>query len=81
LAGNKMNQDADTINGELTQDVYSASFTKTSSSTFNFYNTTVAAIKDLTKTVSYITINQDITISVPEKVRKGDKIYVLKKRN
>ena len=63
LAGNKMNQDADTINGELTQDVYSASFTKTSSSTFNFYNTTVAAIKDLTKTVSYITINQDITIS------------------
>jgi subtilisin-like proprotein convertase family protein len=58
-----MNQDADTINGELTQDVYSASFTKTSSSTFNFYNTTVAAIKDLTKTVSYITINQDITIS------------------
>ncbi|NBT63591.1 MAG: hypothetical protein EBT02_17700, partial [Planctomycetia bacterium] len=41
----------------------SASFTKTSSSTFNFYNTTVAAIKDLTKTVSYITINQDITIS------------------
>jgi subtilisin-like proprotein convertase family protein len=63
LAGNKMNQDGDTINGELTQDVYSASFTKTSSSTFNFYNTTVAAIKDLTKTVSYITINQDITIS------------------
>ncbi len=58
-----MNQDGDTINGELTQDVYSASFTKTSSSTFNFYNTTVAAIKDLTKTVSYITINQDITIS------------------
>jgi len=25
--------------------------------------------------------DQDITISVPEKVRKGDKIYVLKKRN
>lgn len=63
LAGNKMNQDGDTINGELTQDVYSASFTQTSTTTFNFYNTTVAAIKDLTKTVSYITINQDITIS------------------
>lgn len=63
MAGNKMNQDGDTINGELTQDVYSASFTQTSTTTFNFYNTTVAAIKDLTKTVSYITINQDITIS------------------
>ncbi len=63
LAGNNMNQDGDTINGELTQDAYTASFTKTASSTFNFYNTTVAAIKDLTKTVSYITINQDIKIS------------------
>jgi subtilisin family serine protease len=63
LAGNKMNQDGDTINGELTQDVYSASFTQTSTTTFNFYNTTSSAIIDLTKTVSYITINQDITIS------------------
>jgi len=63
LAGNKMNQDGDTINGELTQDVYSASFTQTSSTTFNFYNTTSSAIRDLTKTVSYITINQDITIT------------------
>ncbi|MFZ4611849.1 MAG: proprotein convertase P-domain-containing protein, partial [Gemmataceae bacterium] len=63
LAGNKMNQDGDTINGELTQDVYSASFTKTSSTTFNFYNTTSAAIRDFTKTVSYITINQDISIT------------------
>ena len=62
-AGNKMNQDGDTINGELTQDVYSASFTKTSSTTFNFYNTTSAAIRDFTKTVSYITINQDISIT------------------
>lgn len=63
LAGNKMNQDGDTINGELTQDVYSASFTKTSSSTFNFYNNNSVAIKDLTKTVSYLTINQDVTIA------------------
>jgi subtilisin family serine protease/subtilisin-like proprotein convertase family protein len=63
LTGNKMNQDGDTINGELTQDVYSASFTQTSSTTFNFYNTTSSAIRDFTKTVSYITINQDITIT------------------
>jgi len=63
LARNKMNQDGDTINGELTQDVYSASFTHTRTTTFNFSNTTSSQIRDLTKTVSYITINQDITIT------------------
>ena len=63
LAGNKMNQDGDTINGELTQDVYSASYNLTSNSTFNFYNTTVTNIRDFTRTVSYISITQDIKIS------------------
>ena len=63
LAGNQMNQDGDAINGELTQDAYSSSYNLVSSSTFNFYNTTPTAIKDLTKTVSYITINQDIKIT------------------
>jgi len=63
LAGNKMNQDGDAINGELTQDAYSVNFNLVSSSTFNFYNTTPAGIKDFTRTVSYITINQDIKIT------------------
>lgn len=63
LAGNKMDQDGDTINGELTQDVYSASYNLTSNSSFNFYNTTVTNIRDFTRTVSYITVAQDIRIS------------------
>ena len=63
LAGNKMNQDGDAINGELTQDVYSASYNLTSNSSFNFYNTTVSNIRDFTRTVSYISIAQDIKIS------------------
>ena len=63
LAGNKMNQDGDTINGELTQDIYSASYNLTSNSMFNFYNTTVASIRDLSRTVSYISITQDLKIS------------------
>ena len=63
LAGNKMNQDGDALNGELTQDVYSASYNLTSNSSFNFYNTTVSNIRDFTRTVSYISIAQDIKIS------------------
>ncbi len=63
LAGNKMDQDGDTINGELIQDVYSANYNLTSNSSFNFYNTTVTSIRDLTRTVSYISIAQDIRIS------------------
>ncbi|MCY2941986.1 MAG: S8 family serine peptidase, partial [Planctomycetota bacterium] len=63
LAGNKMNQDGDNFNGELTQDVYSASYNLTSNSSFNFYNTTVSNIRDFTRTVSYISIAQDIKIS------------------
>jgi subtilisin-like proprotein convertase family protein len=58
-----MNQDGDTINGELTQDIYSASYNLTSNSMFNFYNTTVASIRDLSRTVSYISITQDLKIS------------------
>jgi len=60
LAGNQMNQDNDSMNGELTQDQYVGSFSLFT--TYSFNNTSNTPIKDLTTTKSVITINQVMNI-------------------
>lgn len=60
LAGNLMNQDGDATNGEAVQDVYNAKFNILTSYTIS--NTKVVTIKDKSKIVSTITINQSLNI-------------------
>ncbi|MCI0377016.1 MAG: S8 family serine peptidase [Gemmataceae bacterium] len=60
LAGNQMDQNGDGANGSV-GDTYRVTFAITG--TFTFTNSTPAPIRDLTNTVSFITINQDITIA------------------
>ncbi len=61
LSGNKMNQDNDGMNGEITQDQYVGSYSLFT--TYTFTNTpTKTLIKDLATTTSTITINQNINI-------------------
>ena len=61
LSGNKMNQDNDGMNGEITQDQYVGSYSLFT--TYTFTNTpTNTLIRDLATTTSTITINQNINI-------------------
>ena len=60
LAGNKMNQDGDALNGELVQDQFSGTFSFLTS--YVFANNTTAAIKDFSKVTSTFTINQNMNI-------------------
>ncbi len=61
LSGNQMNQDNDSINGEITQDQYVGSYSLFT--TYTFTNTpTNTLIKDRAITTSTITINQNINI-------------------
>lgn len=57
-----MDQDYDGINGEATQDQYAATFTLSGTATFSATDVP-KSIYDLSSTVSYLTINQDLTIA------------------
>ena len=62
LSNNPMNQDADGTNGEIPADQYTA--TRAISNTTVFNSTDVnKTIRDVTRTISVLTINQDITIA------------------
>ncbi len=63
IAGNQMNQDGDTINGEATQDQYSAAFSLTSTTTLVATNATVKSILDLKTITSTISITSDFNIT------------------
>jgi len=61
LSGNQMNQDNNSINGQITQDQYVGSYSLFT--TYTFTNTpTNTLIRDLAITTSTLTINQDINI-------------------
>ena len=63
IAGNQMNQDGDSINGEATQDQYNAAFSLTSTTTLVATNATVKAILDLKTITSTISITSDFNIT------------------
>ncbi|MSR32593.1 MAG: hypothetical protein EXR99_13925 [Gemmataceae bacterium] len=63
LAGNKMNQDGDTLNGEATADQFQATFNRVSMSNYYFTQATALRLRDPGSVFSYITISNDITIA------------------
>ncbi|NDH07033.1 hypothetical protein EBX93_14130, partial [bacterium] len=60
LAGNKMNQDGDALNGEPVQDQFNGTFSFLTS--YVFTNSTTANISDFSKVTSTFTINQNMNI-------------------
>ncbi|MFN6051805.1 MAG: S8 family serine peptidase [Planctomycetia bacterium] len=63
IAGNQMNQDGDTINGESTQDQYNAAFSLTSTTTLVATNNTAKSILDLKTVTSTISVSSDFNIT------------------
>ena len=61
LAGNKMNQDGDSINGESTDDTFRGLFNNLVNS-ININNSRQVQIRDISKATSQITINENINI-------------------
>jgi len=61
-AGNPMNQNGNTVNGE-SADLYHVAFTVSSASGGTFTNSTPAPIWDYTTTASTITVGQNLTIT------------------
>src|SRR5439155_10919346 len=59
-AGNPMDQNGNGTAGEVPQDRFTAKFVI--QTTYTFTNSTAVTIRDLSKAVSSITVNQDITI-------------------
>ncbi|NUQ65031.1 MAG: S8 family serine peptidase [Pirellulales bacterium] len=62
LAGNRMDQDADGIHGEASQDAFAAAFQLVQTVAFASSDVPLA-IQDNTTVVSYLDIDQDITIA------------------
>lgn len=64
VAGNRMDQDRDGVNGEVMQDQFVATFSVGSSSGSSTFSSNVpVTIPDLTTVTSAITVAQDVTIS------------------
>ncbi|MFZ9794187.1 MAG: proprotein convertase P-domain-containing protein, partial [Gemmataceae bacterium] len=63
IAGNQLNQDGDTINGESTQDQYNAAFSLTSTTTLVATNNTAKSILDLKTVTSTISVSSDFNIT------------------
>src|SRR5439155_9148050 len=65
VAGNRMDQDRDGVNGEATQDMFVGTFFRAGSSagTTTFSSNAPVGIYDLTTATSRITVDRDITIS------------------
>ena len=61
LAGNPMNQNGNTINGEIPGDQFNSSYTVTTTQTFASTDVN-KAIADVAQTKSVLTIDQDVTI-------------------